>query len=120
MKKFILLTAFAITAVIYQPAKAQVSINVNIGTPAYYGYNSYYVPARPVVYVDRDVRYHRNDNYYPKRNVVIHRAQPIVRRSYYSNYNRPANRYYNIRNVDYKHHNKSFKSNGRGHGKGKH
>lgn len=118
MKKFILLAAaIGIASAIYQPVKAQVSINVNIGTPAYYGYNSYYVPVEPV-YVERNVRYHRNYNYYPKRNVIVYRAQPSHHRNYYSSY-RPANRYYSVKNGGYKHYNKSFK-NSRGHGKGRH
>jgi hypothetical protein len=119
MKKLIVFAMLGIASVAYQPVKAQVSINVNIGTPAYYGYNTYYEPARPVVYVERDV-YHRNYNYYPKRNVVVYRPQPVHRRVYYNNY-RPSNRYYSVRSVNYKHYNKSFKhSNGRGHGKGRH
>ncbi|WP_316784211.1 hypothetical protein [Pedobacter frigiditerrae] len=116
MKKLIVFAMLGIASVAYQPAKAQVSINVNIGTPAYYGYNTYYEPA-PVVYVDRNVRYHRNYNYYPKRNVVVYRAQP-QRRTYYSSY-RPVSRHYSVKNVSYKHYNKSFK-HGRGHGKGRH
>jgi hypothetical protein len=114
MKKFILLAAvLGIATATYQPAKAQVSINVNIGTPSYYAprsYNSYYVPARTVVYP----RYHQ-------RNVVVYRPQPYVQRnSYYSNY-RPATRHYSAKRFEYNKHNKSFRNErGGGHGKGRH
>lgn len=124
MKKFILLAAvLGIALAAHQPAKAQVSINVNFGTPSYYvprSYNAYYVPARTVVYTNRNVNYHRNYNYYPNKNVAVYRSRPIAQRgSYYNNYR--ANSHYSVKNVNYKHYNKSFKhSNGNGHGKGKH
>jgi hypothetical protein len=112
MKKLILVAVLGIAAATYQPAKAQVSISLSIGTPSYYGYNSYYEPA-PVVYVER---HHRN--YYPQRNVVVYRPQPVVRRSYYTNY-RPSNRYYSVKQVNYKHYNKS-NGHSKGHGRGRH
>ncbi|MFA6277547.1 MAG: hypothetical protein WC622_12400 [Pedobacter sp.] len=112
MKKLILLAVLGIVAATYQPAKAQVSISLNIGTPTYYGYNSYYTPPREVVYVER------SHKYYPKRSVVVYRAQPVVHRSHYRNY-RPANRYYSVKQVNYKHY---YKSNGhsKSHGRGRH
>ncbi|MBB2145101.1 hypothetical protein GM921_06385 [Pedobacter sp. LMG 31464] len=112
MKKFIILAVLGIAAATYQPAKAQVSVSLNIGTPTYYGYDSYYEPA-PVVYVER---HHRN--YYPQRNVVVYRSQPSIRRSYYTNYRR-ENSYYSVKGGNYKNYNKSYK-HGKGHGKGKH
>ena len=112
MKKLILVAVLGIVAATYQPAKAQVSISLNIGTPTYYGYNSYYTPPREVVYVER------HHNYYPKRNVVVYRPQPIVHRTYYNNY-RPTRRYYSVKQVNYKQYNK-FKGHTKGHGRGRH
>ncbi|MFD0941132.1 hypothetical protein [Pedobacter boryungensis] len=112
MKKLIIVAVLGIAAATYQPAKAQVSISLNIGTPNYYGYNSYYTPPREVVYVER------HHNYYPKRNVVVYRAQPQTRRTYYTNY-RPANRYYSVKKVNYKHYNKP-NGHSKGHGRGRH
>lgn len=120
MKKFILLAALGIAAATYQPASAQVSINVNIGIPAHYGYNNYYAPNRPVVYLDRSVRY--NNNYYPKRNIAVYRTQPVVQhRSYFANH-KNTNKAYSVKQVKYKNYNNKFNkdSHGRGHGKGKH
>ena len=105
----------ASAAAIYQPAKAQVSLSVNIGTQPRYGYytdyyavpvvqRTYYAPAPRYVYVDRNN--YRNKKYYKRSNVY---------RSYYS---RPTTRYYNVKQSNYKHYNK-FAKHGKGRGKGR-
>jgi hypothetical protein len=97
MKKLIFVAVLAIAASIYQPAKAQVSINVNIGArpyyqPNYYSYTSYEVPVR---------------RYYAPRTVVVHR--PVYA---------PARYYYSPRAVN-KHYVKSYQKHGKGHFKGR-
>lgn len=107
MKKFILVAAvIGITTAFYQPLRAQVSINVNIGTPPIYNYQPSYVSQRPVVYVNQNVRSHYNDHYYPKRKVVVYNVRPNIYRS--AKY-RKGNNYYTFKNVDYDHHNRSVK-----------
>ena len=118
MKKFILMALMASAIAIYQPAKAQVSLNINIGAqpryvsdvyyadyyPAPVVHRSYYTPSPRYVYVERN--YGHKKHYRPAK----------VYRSYYS---RPATRYYNVKHVNYKHYNKAHK-HGRGHGRGRH
>jgi hypothetical protein len=104
MKKLILVAMLAIAASIYQPAKAQVSINVNIGarpyyTPSYYTHTSYYAAPRYA--------------YYPHRNVIVHRSYVPTR--YYRTYSRPQSRYY-VKSYA-KHGNGHFKFKGKGHGR---
>ncbi|TKC10390.1 hypothetical protein FA048_09375 [Pedobacter polaris] len=114
MKKFILLAMLGIALAVYQPAKAQVSLSINIGSqPRYesYGYytdyerpvvhHTYYAPAPRYVYVDRHKKYYKPT------------------RVYRSSYSRPSTRYYSVKQNNYKHYNKSFK-HGKGHGKGRH
>ncbi|RZL49317.1 MAG: hypothetical protein EOP00_07285 [Pedobacter sp.] len=119
MKKFIVMALVASAAAIFQPAKAQVSVSLNIGTQPRYvpaGYysdyyaqpvvhRSYYAPAPRYVYVERN-NWRKKSYYKPAR----------VSRSYYS---RPATRYYSVKQANYKNYNKSFK-HGKGHGKGRH
>lgn len=120
MKKFILMALVACAAAIYLPAKAQVSLNINIGAQPRYGfYNDYY--ARPVV--------HRT-YYAPASRVVYVKHNNANNRRYYApgrrvvsrSYNRPSTRYYNVKQVHYKnnkHAYKHSKGNGKGHGKGR-
>jgi hypothetical protein len=87
MKKLLLVAAIGISALLASPAKAQVSLNVNIGTP-----QPYWVPERRVVVVSeggylerRDYRpRYTNVVYRPERR-VIYREAPV--RRYYSNRN---------------------------------
>ena len=119
MKKFIVMALVASAAAIFQPAKAQVSVSLNIGTQPRYlpaGYfldyyerpvvvhRSYYAPAPRNVYEERN-KWRKKSYHKPAR----------ISRSYYS---RPATRYYNVKQVNYKNYNKSFK-NGKGHRKGR-
>jgi hypothetical protein len=95
MKKLIFVAVLAIAASIYQPAKAQVSINVNIGarpyyTPNYYAYTDY-VPVR----------------HYAPRTVIVSRPVYAPTRYYYSS--RPVS----------KHYIKSYQKHGKGHSKGR-
>lgn len=115
MKRLILLASIAIAAIVSQPAKAQVSINVNIGARPYYTptyYNGYYVPARTVVYGPPAV-YHRPVVYHKR--YVAHRSYYTPTRVYHSSYYRPAPRHYTVKHVKY-HGNK----HGNGHGRGRH
>ena len=110
MKKFILIAAVGLASALYQPAKAQVSLSINIGAqpqwgPRGYDYvdyyylpdiNSYYyVPTRQFVYLERNRWVHRNYlpsryhsyNLYKARKVVINRPHPYLeRRVYRTNY----------------------------------
>jgi hypothetical protein len=85
MKKFIVLAAIGIAAAIYQPVKAQVSVNINIGSTP----NPYY--AYPTVY---------SNHYIPARNYVyVERNRPKVYRSYYV---RPGYRNYTVQHANYR------------------
>ena len=123
MKKLILMALVAVAAAIYQPAKAQVSLNINIGAqpryiPVGYTYESYY---EPVV---------RRTYYAPVRHVVTkHYYKPVTRHVYVkdNNWNR-GNRvyrtsYYKSSNKHYykksNHHLKPKYHKGRSHGKGR-
>ena len=110
----------ASAAAIYQPAKAQLSVSINVGSPRPIYYNdyyaqpvvhrTYYTPAPRYVYVDRN-NYRHKKHYTPAR---------VYRSSYNrSAYSRPVNRYYNVKQVNYKQLHK-FAKHGRGHGKGRH
>jgi hypothetical protein len=112
MKKLIVLAMFGISLASFKQVHAQVSINVNIGTPAYYtapNYNGYNVPAHTVIY----------PSYY-KKNVIIHNSQPYIKRNtYYANY-RPSPRQHAFKRVENGKHYKNFKNgNHRGYAKGK-
>lgn len=112
MKKFILMALVASVVAIYQPAKAQVSLNINIGAQPryvsdvyysnYYGrplvHRSYYAPPTRYVYVDR------NDG---------HKKYYRSAKVYRSNYSQK------VKQVNYKHDNKFYK-HGKYHGKGRH
>ncbi|MDQ7948210.1 MAG: hypothetical protein REI78_01295 [Pedobacter sp.] len=118
MKKLILLALVAIASVSYQPAKAQLSVSINIGSrphyvPAYYDSYYAYAPARRVVYT-RPVVYHRPVVVYqPKRYVSYRSYSPS--RVYHTSYRRPVYRSYSVKHVNYNGH--KF---GKGHGRGRH
>lgn len=116
MKKLVLLASIAIAMVIYQPAKAQVSVNISIGTNPYYtpSYYSYYVPARTVVYT-RPVVYHQRPVVYHQKRYVSYRSYAPAR-VYHTSYRSPVYRGYTVKHVKY-HGNKHA---GKGHGKGRH
>jgi len=146
MKKFILLAMLGSALAIYQPAKAQVSVNINIGAqpqwgPRGYNYVDYYylpdiqsyyhVPSRQFIYLERNqwvqrrnlpIRY-RNYNLYSGRKVVINRPRPYLKHNvHYANYSRPANHYV-VKSYGRNRGAQSIKTyhgNGRGNGHGKH
>lgn len=116
MKKLILL-ALLITASIFKPAKAQVSLSVNIGSRPYYQ-PVYYQSHPSYVYVT-EPRYVERSYYAPARRVVVsksyYNARPRVYRNtkvYRTNYYRSAPRHHVV-----KHHGKGpkhFAHNGHG------
>jgi len=113
MKKFILLAALGIAAATYQPAHAQLRVNINIGSqpqwgPRGYDYVDYYylpevqsyyhVPTKRFVYMDRNKWVHRkslpsryrNYNLYQGQKIVINRPTPYLQHGQYqANYSRP-------------------------------
>ncbi len=113
MKKFILLAALGITAASYQPANAQVSVSINIGSQPQWGpkgYNHveyyylpevqsyYHVPTRKFIYLERNKWTHRkslqskyrNYNLYQGRKIVINQPRPYLQhQQYQANYGRP-------------------------------
>lgn len=108
MKKLILLASIAISAIVYQPAKAQVSLNINIGARPYYTPVHYYT-APNYVYVEQP-RYVQRSHYVPARRVVV--ARPV-------HYARPQ--VYSTKHTSYrvmKH--KAPKHYGKHHGRGRH
>lgn len=100
MKKLILLAVFAIAATTYQPAKAQVSISLNIGprpyyVPSYHSYTTYhYAPARKVYVQPRKV-------YYASRTYHTSHVRHIPTRIYHTSY-RPAYRHIAIKHDRYR------------------
>lgn len=117
MKKFILLAALGIAAVSYQPAKAQVSLSINIGSQPQWGprgYNHvdyyylpeiqsyYHVPTRKFIYLDRNKwvqrrslpKIYRNYDLYQGRKIVINEPIPYLQhQQYQANYGRPVMSY---------------------------
>ena len=111
---------------IYQPAKAQVSLQVNIGSQPNWGprgydhvdyyylpevQSYYYVPTRQFVYLERNKWVHRkslpsryrNYDLYGGRKVVINQPRPYLQHHVYqSSYNK-------VRKIDYKYARKSHK-----------
>src|SRR6478735_9110320 len=110
MKKLILMVLVASAAAIYQPAKAQVSLQINIGSQPNWGPRGYdhvdyyylpevesyyYVPTRQFVYLERNKWVHRkslpsryrNYDLYQGRKVVINEPRPYLQHHVYqSNY----------------------------------
>ena len=135
MKKFILLAVLGIAAASYQPAKAQVSVSINIGSqpqwgPRGYDYVDYYylpevqsyyhVPTRRFVYLERNKWVHRKAlpskyrryNLYQGQKIVINRPRPYLEHHVYeSNYSR-VDRRYEVRGRD-KHYSKRDKHDNR-------
>lgn len=129
MKKFILLVALGMAAASYQPAKAQVSLSINIGSqpqwgPRGYDYVDYYylpeihsyyhVPSRRFVYLERNKWVHRKSlpsryrhyDLYQGRKIVINKPRPYLEHHIYqSNYSN-VDRRYEVRGRDKKHYQK--------------
>lgn len=126
---------------IYQPAKAQVSLQINIGSQPNWGpkgYNhvdyyylpeieSYYdVPNRQFVYLERNkwvhrkslpARYHRY-NLYQGRKIVINEPRPYLQHHVYqSNYSRSMVRYSHPKHDDHKYAKKYKTSRGHHYGR---
>lgn len=142
MNKLILMALVASATVIYQPAKAQVSLQINIGSqpnwgPRGYDYVDYYylpdvesyyhVPTRQFVYLERNrwvhrkslPRHYRSYNLHQGRKVVINQPRPYLQhRVYQANYSRSTVRYNDGRNK-YKGYDKHHKHD-RGNHKRKH
>ncbi len=115
---------------IYQPAKAQVSLQINIGSqpnwgPRGYDHVDYYylpevesyynVPTRQFVYLERNKWVHRkslpnryrNYDLYQGRKIVINQPQPYLQHHVYqANYSRPTARHNDNRNDGYKYDNR--------------
>ena len=113
MNKLILMVLVASATAIYQPAKAQISLQVNIGSQPNWGPRGYdhvdyyylpevesyyYVPTRQFVYFERNRWVHRkslparyrNYNLYSGRKIVINQPRPYLQHhQYQANYGRP-------------------------------
>ncbi|MGF1924959.1 MAG: hypothetical protein ACQUHE_12335, partial [Bacteroidia bacterium] len=113
MKKFILMAIVASATAISQPAQAQVSLQINIGSqpswgPRGYDYVNYYylpdvesyyhVPSRQFVYLERNKWVHRRTlpsryrsyNLHQGRKIVVNQARPYLQHQvYHSSYSRP-------------------------------
>ncbi|MDB5020021.1 MAG: hypothetical protein JWQ28_1148 [Pedobacter sp.] len=116
MRKFLLMAAIGVSALLASPAKAQVSVNINIGSQPEWGpsgYNHvdyyylpeiesyYYVPTRKFIYYSNNHWVHAN--YLPGRyrsydlrrgrKVVINSDRPYLQhRNYRSQYNNASYR----------------------------
>ena len=125
MKKFILLAALGIAAATYQPANAQVSVSINLGSqpqwgPRGYDYVDYYylpevqsyyhVPTRKFIYLDRNKWVHRkslpkiyrNYNLYQGRKIIINQPKPYLQhQQYQANYGRQMVRYQKSKKYNY-------------------
>ncbi|RZK41970.1 MAG: hypothetical protein EOO90_09530 [Pedobacter sp.] len=107
MRKLILMVLVASAASIYQPAKAQVSLHLNIGAQPNWGprgYNHvdyyylpdiqsyYYVPTRQFIYLERNRWVHRKSlparyrayNLHQGRKIVINQPRPYLRHDVYA------------------------------------
>jgi hypothetical protein len=133
MKKLILMVLVASATAIYQPAKAQVNLQINIGSQPNWGprgYNHvdyyylpevesyYYVPTRQFVYLERNRWVHRkslparyrNYDLYNGRKVVINQPRPYLQHhTYQANYNRSTVRYDQVRHNEHKYAKKHHK-----------
>jgi hypothetical protein len=105
MKKLILLASIALAAAVYQPVKAQVSVNINIGARPYYEPRYYVAP--PAYYVPARVHHHRT--------VVVQRPVYVQPRMYRSHYAGPKYRYHPV-----KYHHKHGRGHHRENGRGRH
>lgn len=138
MKKITLTLAILFTLITAGTLKAQVSVNVNIGQPAYYYMPDvgayYHVTERVYYYQDRGRWVHRrhlpgryrNYNVYNIRRIEVHEPRPYLRHSYYrERYSRPQRARYSYEGRghrgEHKHHKVHHgRGPGRGHGHGKH
>ncbi|MEJ5996406.1 hypothetical protein WG904_18400 [Pedobacter sp. Du54] len=126
MNKLILMVLVASATAIYQPAKAQVSLQINIGSQPNWGprgYNHvdyyylpevesyYYVPTRQFVYLERNKWVHRktlparyrNYDLYRGRKVVINQPRPYLQHQVYqAKFSRPAVRHTEVRHDEHK------------------
>ena len=124
---------------IYQPAKAQVSLQINIGSQPNWGPRGYdhvdyyylpevesyyYVPTRQFVYLERNKWVHRkslparyrNYDLYQGRKVVINQPRPYLQHQVYQgNYNRQNVRYTENRRNDYRSYNTYERNDKRNH-----
>jgi hypothetical protein len=101
MRKLILLGVVAVAAIFAAPAKAQFSVNVNIGSrpeyvPVRYVNTDYYysAPARPV-YINHvyEAKHNRHNNWRPVR--TRYESRPVVyQRAYYSSDRGQGRSYY--------------------------
>lgn len=125
MKKFILLALVVSTTAIFSTARAQVSLNINIGAqpryiPVGYTYETYYQPVVHRAYYAPPRRHVVAKRYYaaPSRTVLIRgndwnrRNAKVYRSSYYKS---PGKHYYKKSN----HHLKPKYHKGKGHNKGR-
>ena len=133
---------------IYQPAKAQVNLQINIGSQPNWGprgYNHvdyyylpevesyYYVPTKQFVYLERNNWVHRkslparyrNYDLYQGRKIVINQPRPYLQhQAYHTKYSHSVVRYKEDRHDDNrnykkrKYDHKSSKSKGNHHGRG--
>ncbi|WP_069657970.1 hypothetical protein [Arcticibacter eurypsychrophilus] len=148
MKKFIIVLAILVTVISVGTTNAQVRVNVNIGTPAYYympDQNAYYnVSERSYYYEDGGRWIHRsylpgryrNYTVYNVRHIEVNEHRPYLRHNYYrekysrsKNYRGESRRhgrydYDRDRNDDRGHNDNRGgghdKGGDRGHGHGKH
>ncbi|TDO21007.1 hypothetical protein [Pedobacter duraquae] len=111
MKKLLLVAAIGFTALLSSQAKAQVSLNVNIGTPQpqWYATDYYYAPQPQ----------YRVVNYAPQRVVrrtVVYREAPrrVYRTRTYISRPRHYNRVERVRVIN------RGPAHGHGHGRGRH
>ena len=105
MKKLIIILAIIITAISAGTTSAQVRVNVNIGTPAYYympDQDAYYnVSERSYYYEDQGRWIHRsylpgryrNYNVYNVRHIEVRESRPYLRHSYYRDRYSRSNNY---------------------------
>ena len=122
---------------IYQPVKAQVNLQVNIGSQPNWGPRGYdhvdyyylpevesyyYVPTRQFVYLERNKWVHRKSlparyrsyNLHQGRKIVINQPRPYLKHQVYqSNHRRSAIRYNEVRHIDHKYAKKQHKNNKR-------
>lgn len=130
MKKFILLALVVSTTAIFSTAKAQVSLNINIGSqpryvPIRYTYENYYQPVVHRAYYAPPRRHVLAKRYYatPQRTVLIRgndwnrRNAKVYRTSYYSKH---SNKHYYKKGNHHlkpKYHKGKGLNNGRGKGR---
>lgn len=139
MKKITFTLAILFTLITAGTVKAQVSVNVNIGQPAYYYMPDvgayYHTTERVYYYQDRGRWVHRshlpgryrNYNVYNVRHIEVHEPRPYLRHHYYrdrySRSERSRHSYYkkDHRRSESKHYKGNHgRGNGRGRGHGNH